>query len=68
MPSPFAWEMARHDDPDLPPLEYRLLRMVSQRIQRRGQLDAARRRVNADPPDLHGSATTNTTNDQREAA
>jgi hypothetical protein len=52
-PSPFAWEMARHDDPDLPPLEHRLLRMVSQRIQRRGQLNAARQRhANAPPADV----------------
>ncbi|WP_306204931.1 replication initiator [Actinoplanes sp. RD1] len=48
--SPFAWELARPDDRDLPPLQHRLLRMVSQRIQRRGQLDVARRRGRADPP------------------
>jgi hypothetical protein len=62
VPSPFAWEMARHDDPDLPPLEHRLLRMVSQRIQRRGQLNAARqRRANAPPANLsavNGSSVT----------
>ncbi len=43
-PSPYAWEMARPGDPDLPPLEYRLLRSISQRIQRRGQLAEARQR------------------------
>ncbi|MEU8607125.1 replication initiator [Actinoplanes sp. NPDC048791] len=53
-PSPFAWEMARPGDPDLPPLEHRLLRAVSQRIQRRAQLAAARRQ---DGPDV--SATEN---------
>jgi len=53
-PTPVAWEMARPDDPDVPPLEHRLLRSLSQRIQRRHQLDAARRA--ADPPDV--SATT----------
>ncbi|GIF16756.1 replication initiator [Actinoplanes teichomyceticus] len=38
-----AWEMARYDDPDLPPLEHRLLRLISQRIQRGSELAAARR-------------------------
>jgi hypothetical protein len=47
---PVAWEMARHDDPDLPALEHRLLRMISQRIQRRGQLATARHHANGDPP------------------
>ena len=54
-PSPFAWEMARHDDPDLPPLEHRLLRAVSQRIQQRAQLAAARRQ--AELPPANASAT-----------
>lgn len=49
-PSPFAWEMARPGDPDLPPLEHRLLRAISQRIQQRGQLSAARQRAGSDPP------------------
>jgi hypothetical protein len=49
-PAPVAWEMARHDDPDLPPLEHRLLRALSQRIQRRSQLAAARQRASGDPP------------------
>ncbi|WP_213003227.1 replication initiator [Winogradskya consettensis] len=39
-PSPIAWELARPDDVDLPPLEHRLLRLISQRIQRRAQLNA----------------------------
>jgi hypothetical protein len=43
--APFAWEMARPGDPDLPPLEHRLLRAVSQRIQRRAQVVAARQRA-----------------------
>ena len=46
-----AWEMARYDDPDLPALEHRLLRAISVRIQRRAQLNAARQRIGADPPD-----------------
>jgi hypothetical protein len=45
-----AWEMARHDDPDLPALEHRLLRAISERIHRRGQLNAARQRASGDPP------------------
>jgi hypothetical protein len=49
-PAPVAWEMARHDDPDLPPLEHRLLRTISQRIQRRTELHAARQRASGDPP------------------
>ncbi len=49
-PAPVAWEMARPDDPDLPPLEHRLLRLISQRIQQRGQLNAARQRTGTGPP------------------
>jgi hypothetical protein len=45
-----AWEMARFDDPDLPPLEHRLLRAISQRIQRRSELNIARQRASGDPP------------------
>ncbi|UWP87672.1 replication initiation protein [Dactylosporangium fulvum] len=40
-PAPFAWEMARNDDPDVPPLQHRLLRSISARIQQRAQLRAA---------------------------
>lgn len=29
----YAWEMARPDDPDIPPLQHRLLRALSQRAQ-----------------------------------
>jgi excisionase family DNA binding protein len=42
--------MARPGDPDLPPLEHRLLRAISQRIQQRGQLAVARQRATGDPP------------------
>ena len=34
----------------MPPLEHRLLRMISQRIQRRAQLNAARQLASGDPP------------------
>ncbi|MEU7903648.1 replication initiator [Actinoplanes sp. NPDC049118] len=66
-PSPFAWEMARPGDPDLPPLELRLLRAVSQRIQRRVQLNAARQRTaNGPPPDVSATATAPKTVDSEE--
>jgi hypothetical protein len=56
-PSPaVAWEMARYDDPDLPALEHRLLRAISERIHRRAQLNAARQRAGTDPP-MNVSAT-----------
>jgi hypothetical protein len=49
-PAPVAWELARHDDPDLKPLEHRLLRAISQRIQWRAELTAARDRASPGPP------------------
>ncbi|GLW32228.1 replication initiator [Actinoplanes regularis] len=54
-----AWEMARYDDPDLLPLEHRLLRAVSLRIQRRAQLSAARQRAvnSSDPPEMSRQPT-----------
>jgi hypothetical protein len=42
-PRRYAWELAKPDDPDLPPLGHRLLRAISQRIQQRTQLDQAQR-------------------------
>ncbi|WP_240670485.1 replication initiator [Actinoplanes solisilvae] len=42
-----AWELARYDDPDLPPLDHRLLRAVSERIRRRSELATARQRAAA---------------------
>jgi hypothetical protein len=42
-PTRYAWELAKPDDPDLPPLGHRLLRAISERIQQRTQLDHARR-------------------------
>jgi hypothetical protein len=45
-----AWELARRDDPDLQPLAHRLLRAISERIQWRAQLNAARERAAAGPP------------------
>jgi hypothetical protein len=44
-PAPVAWELARPDDPDVPPLQQRLLRAISQRIQHRKQIAAARERA-----------------------
>jgi hypothetical protein len=43
--SRFAWEMARNDDPDVPPLQHRLLRSISARIQQRAEVQAARDRL-----------------------
>ncbi|GIF70981.1 replication initiator [Asanoa siamensis] len=48
--APVAWELARPDDPDVPPLQHRILRAVAQRIQRRQQLDAARQLAGTGPP------------------
>ena len=44
-PAPVAWELAKPGDPDLPPLQHRLLRAISTRIQQRAQLQAARERA-----------------------
>ena len=43
-PPPVAWELARPDDPDVPPVQHRLLRAISARIQNRAAIDAARAR------------------------
>jgi hypothetical protein len=56
----YAWELAKPDDPDLPPLGHRLLRAISQRIQQRVQLDHARRQANAPPDQLSASASRST--------
>lgn len=40
-PAPVAWEMARRDDPDIPPIQHRLLRAISARIQQRAEIRAA---------------------------
>jgi len=45
-PAPaYAWEMARPDDPDVSPLQHRLLRALSQRIQWRTAILAAKDRA-----------------------
>ena len=41
-PPAYAWEMARPDDPDIPPLQHRLLRALSQRAQWKAALLVAR--------------------------
>jgi replication initiator protein RepSA len=64
-PSPYAWEMARPTDDDLPPLEHRLLRAISQLIQRRAQLSAARQRDDCEPR-ADVSATPPTVADRKE--
>lgn len=49
-PSRVVWELAHSDDPDVPEIEHRLLRAISQRIQRRAQLRAAREQAGTGPP------------------
>ncbi|WFE37450.1 replication initiator [Micromonospora sp. WMMD998] len=44
-PPAYAWELARPDDPDLPPLQHRLLKALSQRAQWKAALLAARDRA-----------------------
>ena len=44
-PAPVAWELARPNDPDMPPMRHRLLRALAQRIQWRNALNAARDRA-----------------------
>jgi hypothetical protein len=55
-PARFTWEMARNDDPDVAPLQHRLLRSISARIQQRAQLNAARERATRRTPDELGVA------------
>ncbi|MEU7996168.1 replication initiator [Micromonospora sp. NPDC049060] len=44
----YAWELARPDDPDIPPLQHRLLRALSQRAQWKAALLAARDKATQD--------------------
>ena len=55
-PAPVVWELARNDDPDVPPLQHRLLRAISARIQQRAQLNAARERAEHGPPGVSATA------------
>jgi hypothetical protein len=48
--SRYAWELARPDDPDVPPLAHRLLRTISERARWRAELDAAQDRARHGPP------------------
>jgi hypothetical protein len=65
-PVPVAWELARPGDPDLQPLQHRLLRAISQRIQWRAELNAARQRAGPEPP-RNVSATAPDTPTHKEA-
>ncbi|MEU3455676.1 replication initiator [Micromonospora sp. NPDC006766] len=51
-----AWELAKPTDPDVPPLGHRVLRAISERIQWRAQLDAAKRAADA-PPDVSATGS-----------
>ena len=65
--SPFAWEMARPNDPDVPPVAHRLLRAISARVQNRAAIEAARareRQATADDP--RGVSATPTDGTRRE--
>ncbi len=44
-PAPVAWELAKPNDPDLPPMRHRLLRALAQRMQWRSAINAARDRA-----------------------
>ncbi|WP_181570674.1 replication initiator [Micromonospora robiginosa] len=46
----YRFELARPEDPDVPPLEHRLLRAISARIRWRTDLDTARLRTTAITP------------------
>jgi hypothetical protein len=62
-PTPVAWELARPSDPDMPPLEHRLLRGISQRIQWRDEIIKARDRAGLGPPgNVSATATAVPTN------
>lgn len=43
--SRYAWELASNNDPDVPPLAYRLLRAISERARWRAELLAAKDRA-----------------------
>jgi hypothetical protein len=47
----YSFELARPDDPDIPPLEHRILRAVSARIRWRTELHQARQRLSATAPE-----------------
>ncbi len=56
-PVPVTWEFARPTDPDMQPLQHRLLRAISQRIQWRAQLQAARERATGPPGNVSATST-----------
>ncbi|MET7749329.1 replication initiator [Micromonospora sp. NPDC005367] len=56
-PPAYAWEMARPEDPDIPPLQHRLLRALSQRAQWRAAVLAARDRAATTDPTADDRAT-----------
>jgi hypothetical protein len=55
--SRYVFELARPDDPDVPPYQLRILRAISARIQWRNELNAARARVAAARSSPDRSAT-----------
>ena len=67
-PTPVAWELARPGDPDVKPLEHRLLRGISQRIQWRDEINRARDRANVPPGNVSATATGDSDQPEKEAA
>nr|WP_233606032.1 hypothetical protein [Micromonospora sp. Llam0] len=49
-PDRYRFELARPDDPDVPPLQHRILRAVSERIRWRTTLTNARQRASGAVP------------------
>ncbi len=62
-----AWELARPDDPDVPPLAHRLMRSISERARWRAELLAAKDRAAHGPPNLSATDNDATTNGEEEA-
>ncbi|MEH1126478.1 replication initiator [Micromonospora sp. CPCC 206061] len=57
-----AWELARPDDPDVPPMAHRLLRAISERARWRSELLAAKDRAARGTPDVSATGGETTAN------
>jgi hypothetical protein len=56
-PEPVAWELVKPSDPDLSPLSHRLMRALSQRIQWRNAINAAKDRAAQHDTNLSATGT-----------
>ncbi|MBT8223960.1 MAG: replication initiation protein [Dactylosporangium sp.] len=63
-PARVAWEMARPDDPDVPPPQHRLLRAISARIQNHAAIEAAKARERQATATELGTVSATTPDDQ----